>query len=250
MSDTALDSLRETQLAFAHHLRDPDHAPKPGDVPEARAAVYRELFFNNIQNALNKAFPVAREITPREQWLSLARDFWREHRSHAPEFPRVPAEFLTWFAARETANTWEPEYLYELLIWEHAELETLLSEDDPVLESKNILEGVPVLSLSLRVHAFQYPAQQISPAFQPTEPLAQPVFLACFRNPALDVDFMSISPAAAWLLEHVSEAPSLTGREHLQALAEALGAQPAEMEEEGRALLERFIDRGVIVGAQ
>lgn len=250
MSVATEQQLLDTQLAFARHLRDPESVPCPGDVPDARAAVYRELFFNNILGALGSAFPVAREIVAETHWEQMARAFWRDHRSHAPEFPKVPAEFLRWFQGRSHAEEWEPDYLLDLMIWEHAELETLLAEDDEPVPGEDVMAGVPVLTRSLRVHAFRYPVQQISLAFQPEQPLEQPVFLACFRNRALDVDFMAVSPAAAWLLEHMAERPLDTGRQHMLALAEALGADPSAVEADAQALLDGFMARGVIVGAQ
>ena len=40
--------LREQQLQFANHLRNPDRFPAPQGIEERRLLVYRDLFFNNI----------------------------------------------------------------------------------------------------------------------------------------------------------------------------------------------------------
>ena len=53
------------QQAFARHLRDPRHAPRPAGVPARRMAVYTELLFNNICSFVDTCFPVCRAIPDR-----------------------------------------------------------------------------------------------------------------------------------------------------------------------------------------
>ena len=55
-------ATRAAQYAFAAHIRDPEHAPAPGDVEPRRMAVYTELFYNNIESLLAANFPVIRRL--------------------------------------------------------------------------------------------------------------------------------------------------------------------------------------------
>jgi hypothetical protein len=242
--------FQDLQIAFARHLRDPDQAPLPEGVSDRRAAVYRELFFANIEGALGRAFPVARELLGEAQWIGLVRGFWREHRSHSPEFPRVPGEFLDWFFDRESTGEREPPFLGELLIWEHAELKAMLAPDDPKYAQASLWEDCPVLSNSLEVHAFAFPVQQICLDWQPDSPAEEPQFLACYRTRSLNVDFMTLSAGAAWLIQHMAESPEEPGYRHVSALAEATGLAPDLLAAEGRNMLEDFLRRGIIIGAQ
>ena len=48
------------QYAFAGHIRDPEHMPVPDGVEPRRMAVYRDLFYNNVENFIANSFPVLR----------------------------------------------------------------------------------------------------------------------------------------------------------------------------------------------
>ena len=50
------DTLQDQQFALSRHLRDPSHPPPPG-IEERRLAIYRDLFFNNIESLLAGNFP-------------------------------------------------------------------------------------------------------------------------------------------------------------------------------------------------
>ncbi|HEX2138849.1 MAG TPA: DNA-binding domain-containing protein, partial [Woeseiaceae bacterium] len=65
MADAA---FQQKQRAFAAHIRDPDHCSPPAGVEDRRMAIYRELFFNNLDNLLGKSFPVLRAILGDEEW--------------------------------------------------------------------------------------------------------------------------------------------------------------------------------------
>ena len=84
------------QYEFAAHIRDPDHRPAPADVEDRRMAIYRELFYNNVESFLSGTFPVLRRIHDDTAWHAMARDFFSSHRSHSPLFLEIPREFLNW----------------------------------------------------------------------------------------------------------------------------------------------------------
>ena len=66
----------ERQYAFAAHIRDPEANPRPDDVEERRMAIYRDLFFNNVEGFLTNTFPVLRELMDDDHWMAMARDFY------------------------------------------------------------------------------------------------------------------------------------------------------------------------------
>jgi len=70
--------FKSKQDEFAAYIRDPQNNPVPADVKEQRMAMYRELFFNNIEGFLSGNFPVLRQILNDQQWFALAQDFFRK----------------------------------------------------------------------------------------------------------------------------------------------------------------------------
>ena len=66
------DTLQDQQFALSRHLRDPSHPPPPG-IEERRLAIYRDLFFNNIESLLAGNFPVIRQTLGDDAWRRLVR---------------------------------------------------------------------------------------------------------------------------------------------------------------------------------
>ena len=64
MSELAFQKL---QYAFAAHIRDPEHRAAPAGIEDRRMGIYRELFYNNIEDFLATAFPVIRALTADER---------------------------------------------------------------------------------------------------------------------------------------------------------------------------------------
>ena len=86
----------QRQYDFAAHIRDPEHAPAPPDVEDRRMAIYRELFYNNVEGFLSNTFPVLREIYDDSHWHAMVRDYFSHHQSQTPLFLEIPREFLGW----------------------------------------------------------------------------------------------------------------------------------------------------------
>ena len=115
-------TLRARQAAFAAHIRDPDGTPPPADVEPRRMAVYAELFFNNVEGLLAANFPVLRGLYEARDWRRLARDFYREHRSHTPLFTELAREFIRYLQERGERDAGDPPFLAELAHYEWSEL--------------------------------------------------------------------------------------------------------------------------------
>ena len=90
----APENLRQQQFALSKHIRDPETNLPPPGIEDRRLAIYRELFFNNIEGLLSGNFPVIREILDDETWLELIHAFYREHLCQTHLFPEVPREFI------------------------------------------------------------------------------------------------------------------------------------------------------------
>jgi hypothetical protein len=50
------DQLRQQQFLLSKHIRDPENSPPPPDIEDRRLAIYRDLFYNNIEGLLAGTF--------------------------------------------------------------------------------------------------------------------------------------------------------------------------------------------------
>ena len=96
--------------------------------------------------------------------------------------------------------------------------------------------------------AYRWPVHKLSPGYVPNFPPDAPTLLLLRREPDGTVRFSELSPLAFRLLQRLAEAPALSGREQLQALAqEAEAPDAAAFVESGATLLEQMLDSGVLL---
>lgn len=111
--DSAPEFTRR-QYEFAAHIRDPEHNPAPGEIEDRRMAIYRELFYNNVEGFLSGTFPVLRKLHDDRHWHSLVRDYFSGHLAQTPLFLEIPREFLAWLKNERAAQLSDLPFLYEL----------------------------------------------------------------------------------------------------------------------------------------
>lgn len=68
-------NFQNVQYQFAAHIRNPQENAAPEGIEDRRMAIYRDLFFNNVEGFLAGNFPVLKLISSEQYWLRLARDF-------------------------------------------------------------------------------------------------------------------------------------------------------------------------------
>jgi uncharacterized protein len=250
--------LAAQQTGFAAHLRDPQ-APAPAGIEERRLAVYRELFYGNVESLLAGIFPVLRGLRGDPPWHALVRDFYREHRCHTPLFPQIGGEFLRYLEAREqAAHPDDPPFLLELAHYEWIEL--ALSIDAAELDSVacdpsgDLLSGVPVLSPLAWPLAYRFPVHQLRAEFQPADAPPTPSLLLLVRGRDDVVRFKEIGLIGYRLLQALADnAHGHSGRELLHALAAEAGVTAADHDgfiDRGGQLLQQLHAREAVLGTQ
>jgi uncharacterized protein len=225
---TAPTRLRALQRTFAAHVRDPQHAPAPGDVEPRRMAIYAELCFNNIESLLAANFPVIRTLHDGAEWLALVRDFYANHRAATPLFTQVAREFIDHLERRAGTGCGDAHFLPELARYEWAELALAIDEQeidaadcDPL---GDVMEGTPYVSPLAHVLAFRFPVQRIGPEFRPASAPPSPTLLLLVRDRSNEVRFHEVDALTALLLERLATNGG-TGRECLAALLRELGRE-------------------------
>lgn len=248
-----LPEFQRKQYAFAAHIRDPDTNPAPDGIEDRRMAVYRELFFNNLQTLLGSTFPVLRKISGRTRWHGLIREFLARHQSQTPYFLEIPKEFLAFLEHEHNTEADDFPFLVELAHYEWVELALSVSTDidastsiDPL---GDLLDAVPVMSGLAMSLTYRFPVHRISASYQPREPGAMPTFLAVYRNNDNEVRFMELSAVTAGLLDKISNnAERKPGRQLLLELAEEIGFDADALLRHGADALAELRTAGILLG--
>ncbi len=241
------------QLRFTAHIRDPDHAPRPPDVPEPRMAVYRELLYNNVEGFIARGFPVLRRLYDEAAWHRLVRGFFVQHRARSPYFLEIPREFLDYLDREHVPGTEDPPFLYELAHYEWVELALSVSDAEPDPDGfdpqGDLLAERPILSPVAWPLRYVWPVHRIGPDFQPEAPPERPTFLLAWRGQDEEVHFMELHPATARLLELVETAERPTGRAMLEQVAvELRHPDPQQVIAAGHEALKALHAAGAILG--
>jgi len=243
------------QYAFAAHIRDPERMPPPEGVEDRRMAIYRDLFYNNVESLLAGFFPVLHRLLEEDEWHGMVRDFFIRHRAKTPLFLELAQEFLEYLQGERVACPADPPFLLELAHYEWVELALSISDEDldPALADPNgdPMMGRPVISPLAWNLSYRFPVHRISPDFRPAEPGDEPTHLVVYRNRADDVEFLEINAVTQRLLQLVQENPGWTGHETVKRIAEELQhPQPELVIQAGTQLIRDLRARNVFLGTR
>lgn len=241
------------QAEMAAWIRDPA-LPPPAGLERRRIAIYRELFFNNVRDFVETAFPVLRSLLPVSEWESLLQDFFARHRAQSPYFRDISLEFRQWLEGERAGWLAARPWAAELLHFEWAELAADCAEieSDPDGCAGDLLAGLPLPRRAIWPLAYRWPVHTLGPASPPAaSPPATPTFLLLWRDDAGRVRQREASALAARLVELLLLGQGGSGRELLERLAAEAGCSGpalAPFVESGAALLEELQREGLILG--
>ncbi len=222
--------FKDTQRAFAAHIRDPENHPAPAGVEDRRVNIYRELFINSISGLLAGSFPVMRELYDEAGWRTLVRGFFRKEHNKTPYFPEIPREFMRWLDG--TVLPQDKPFLAELAHYEwlelHLEKNTAEIAPNDALDADMLRSGRAVISELAELHEYRYPVHQISAAQQPQSPLAEPLFMLVYRNRHDRVHFSRLNPASAQLFSRLQANRGQSSEQVLQRMASDWGREDVD----------------------
>ncbi|MEE9397809.1 MAG: putative DNA-binding domain-containing protein [Methylococcales bacterium] len=243
-------SYIQIQFAFTNHIRKPEEYPLPAGIDGKRMEVYLRLFANNIERLLSNNFPVLRKILPADQWRSLNRTFFTNHRSKSPYFAEIPLEFIAYLRDERTPVSTDPPFLLELAHYEWVELALSIAEGDTPSPDEQLLSDPLGCNITLSrlawPLAYQFPVHRISPDYQPDAPPPSPTFLAVYRNDQDNVRFLEINQITHRLMDLLKE--ERTGESVISQIAEELG-MPAQEQllGKGEEILKKLAHRRLIL---
>lgn len=245
---SAMKSFQETQLAFAKHLRAPDHYPAPAEMDDRRMEIYRELIYNNIENFIANVFPVLRSLLSDDDWHSMVRDFIHQHRCETPYFLEISQEFLHYLMQERGLRDGDPAFLLELAHYEWIELALDVNEAIiPVVSAypEEPLSSKPRVSPLAIGLSYQYPVHKIAPHYRPLEP--EPTQLVVYRNRDDKVRFMAANLMTLRLLHLLQANLDASLRDQLHLIAQELQHnQPDVLFSGAVSLINELFDLGII----
>lgn len=249
----SLPEFTRRQYAFAANIRDPENNPAPEDIEDRRMQIYRELFYNNVENFISGTFPVLRRIYSDADWHALVRNYFSSHRSRTPLFHEIPREFLHWLENEYSSNPADPPFLVELAHYEWVELALSIAESSTARAQADpdgdLLNGVPVLSPLAWHLAYQYPVHRIGPDFLPQQPGDQPTCLVVYRDRDDEVGFLEINSVTKRLLELIDAGTNRTGSELLTCIATEMShPQPDVVIRGGATIMQNLLQKQILAG--
>jgi uncharacterized protein len=245
--------LRQLQVAFAAHLRDPAHNPPVSGVEDRRMAIYRQLFFSSIEGLLAGNFPVLKRLLAGgDAWQPLVRRFYADHGAATPYFPRIAGEFVTWLEEQQGALAL-PDWAAELAHYEWLEVELGIDETELPLAAVDaegdLLAGRPALSPLASAVAYAWPVHRLAPGAVPAEPPSLATRLVVCRDREDRIGFMELNAVTWRLLEHLEGRSGPSGRAVLERIAAELGRSDIQtIVGAGAEILRRLRERDIVLG--
>lgn len=239
--------MRDSQLAMARYLRNPEAEKPPAGVEQRRMAIYERLVYNNIESFISSGFPVLRSLYDDADWHRLVRDFIVGHRCSTPYFLEISQEFIQFLMSEYQPREQDPPFLAELAHYEWVELALDVAEAEPPATGRpaDVLAGLPRLSPLAWLLCYHYPVHHIGPSFRPQQP-GEPTYLVVYRDCQEQVRFMALNAFSARLVELTRDNTGATGRDLLQTMAQESGMAVENLLEAGARQLEELYDAAVL----
>lgn len=250
----SLPRFQQLQRQMTDWLRAPDRAPAP-DIEPRRLAIYRELFFNNVRDFVENAYPLLKSLLPASEWSLLVTGFFAEHRCQSPYFRDIALEFRTWMEASRPALLQAHPWIQEVLHFEWVELAiecAEVEEPDVALSPEgHLLNGVPVVAACVWPLVYRWPVHRLGGTSPSDEPPALPTCLIAFRDDEGSAHFVEVSAVTARLIELLQAYPDQTSRAALEQLAaEACHADVAAFVAAGQGTLATLQAQGIVRGVR
>lgn len=249
--------LEQLQQRFTAHLRDPQAARCPPDVPARRMQAYRELLTNNVESAVSACFPVLHELIGEPRWRELVEQFFARHRCHSPIFREIPTEFRNWLETTAAAAELHRElpFLLELAHYEWMELALDVDPADipetGIDPGGDLLAGIPAFNPLARLLSYRFPVHRIGPAFRPAAPDPAPTRLVMVRRRDHGIGFLEVNPLVARLVELVRDNHADSGQAVLDRLHGEFPTIPAQaFRAGGIAALRELASRDIVLGTR
>lgn len=241
-------SLKELTERFTHYCRTGESHPSLKANPE-RLAVYLDLHRNNIDEAIDKMYPLTRLVLKDKRWKKLVDAFVAEEECSSPFYWQMPRFLMEFVKKNNWAKKFKVPYLDDLMHFEWIEVELELMPDapqEPYVKEGNVLRDRLYFNPESRLLTYSYPVFEKKELPRPME--KGNYFLLAFRRPSDgQVYFISVSPFFATVIQLLKERP-LSGDEVLKTTAKLFKMEEAKVLAKGEKFLEDLLEKEAIYG--
>ena len=250
-----MSNFAQHQQQFAAHIRNPENNPTPDNIEERRMAIYRDLFYNNVNGFVSNTFPVLKSILPEARWNELTRDFFASHSCTTPLFADISLEFINYLQNEYQPKPEDPLFMLELAHYEWVEMAVAISDEDkqaPAVDRNgDLLAEPPMLSPVMYNLSYQFPVHTIRPDNQPEQASTEMTHLVVYRDRQDDVHFLQINAATQQLIESIKQNPEASGLQIITSIAESMNhPNPEVVIEGGKQLLYGLREKNIIIGTK
>ncbi|WP_295871623.1 putative DNA-binding domain-containing protein [uncultured Zhongshania sp.] len=248
-----MSNFQHVQRELTQFIRNPDASSGLPGIEDRRLAIYRDLFFNNINGFLSNGFPVCRSLYSDSDWGSMVRDFMIRHQCASPYFLKIAEEFLEYLQHQRSGMAVDPPFLAELAHYEWVELALDVAVDElpsAVEPPSDILDARWRLSSLAWPLAYGFPVHQISRDNRPAEVTGDVTYIVVYRDRADSVEFLEINAVTARLLALFDDASSLNAYGVLKGIAAELGVEAEAVVGFGRELVTQLVGLDILIIAE
>jgi uncharacterized protein len=243
-----MSKLKDYQMIFTRHIRDPEKSLPPDGISERGMAVYTEIVFNNIESSVSVCFPVLKNLLGDESWLKLVREFFIYQPCATPIFREIPEAFLAYINRISDF----PLYAKNLAHYEWIELYLTYAEEtidwSQIDTEANLLDGRLAFVPAMALLCYDYPVHQISSESIPVSPLEIPLNLLVFRDAEDVVKFVELNQMTATLVKNLKDG-QLTARQALIGIASVMEFDDVDaIVDFGFEVLQDLKSQGAILG--
>jgi hypothetical protein len=205
MKNHLLEDTIVQQSRLANYCRTGVLEPIQG-LTENRVGTYRRLVYNVIDDTLQTAFPLTKNLLTEELWDETVNQFFCNHACQSTSVWKMPYEFYQYIEKNDISLKEIYPFLTELLLFEWMEIELYMMEDMqfPEVQSFDDFENKAILfNPEFKLMRLTYPVHQKNPK-EIIEEDKWEYFLLMFRDKLSGaIQFVNLSLFFAWLVEKI-----------------------------------------------
>ncbi len=202
-----LDTTYMYQSGLAAYCRTGSLPAIPG-INAYNVIQYRRLVYNVVDDMLQNAYPLTHALLSVEEWEQVVNEFFIHHPCQSPQVWYMPKEFYQYLSDTKHPLLKKYPFLADLLWFEWVEVELFMMEDKTARagNSGDVLFSKLVLNPEHQLLLFNYPVHEKSAKYI-TRGDKGNYYVIAHRNTEGEVNFTSIAPALARMIEYLSSAP-------------------------------------------
>jgi len=181
-------------------------------VRKDRVYHYRRLVYNVIDDSLQSAFPLTKNLLEELEWDSLVDTFFASHKSQSAQVWRMPEEFYLYWKSHPHTVVEKYPFLVDLLFFEWVEIEIFMMEDKPYpsfCEDGKYLSDSLAFNPEHKIIYVQYPVH-LKNAGQINSNDKRDYYILIYREKETGkVQFMDISSYYTLVLENLLQGLTL-----------------------------------------